>query len=770
MKNKSGIPRNKTALDAERGTLFIPSGHITPSVFNSYVTTNNKSSEESSENLYFTKEKICAILTGITDGLEIESDELNEFDREDIIEMVADALDKYVKHTEVDDVPVDAATTAPISSNWAYDHVAAADPHTGYRLESANHTHATTGAQAGQLDHGNAMVAASLLDDDHTQYVLKSLFNADTFLYATSDDTPVATSPANVLAALTGHAGAAFSWNSQNLTSVGTVNTHTIPAGTDTFCLLAASQALTTKTYNGLTVTTTAGTLTIANNASAALVTSGNFSITLTATNATSVTLPTTGTLATLAGAETFTGKVSYNGLIITADTGAITTGSWHGTTIAAEHGGTGVANNTASTLTITGAFATTLTVTNATSVTLPTTGTLATLSGVEELDNKTLDASVLKGTFTASGVVTMPALTLAGAISGGDQSFTNVGDMTFAAGSIIASGSTNTNTLLIRANDTTFITLTTAATDTCEITNGTLTTPILASLYQASGGGLISFPASVGADTVCLIGATQELDNKTLDASVAKGTWTASGTWTIPAITLAGAITGGSQNITGLGTVAATSYATTAATPLLLTNGKLVSIALTSQTINPTTLTIPDFASVSDTFAFITLAQVLVNKTLTSPTINGTIATTGLTLPAVTLGGVLDANNQNITRINRLLVNSSGNNNTDVADDGALGILFRTATAADAGITNRLAISGNVATAVATWSNITHTGIKLSGAILYGANQVVGARVVNAGIDDVIEAAFTTLYPNASACLAALQAGIQTHGLITPA
>ncbi len=53
-------------------------------------------------------------------------------------------------------------------------HIAASDPHTGYRLESADHTHATTGAQAGQLDHGAAMVAASLLDDDHTQYQLES--------------------------------------------------------------------------------------------------------------------------------------------------------------------------------------------------------------------------------------------------------------------------------------------------------------------------------------------------------------------------------------------------------------------------------------------------------------------------------------------------------------------------------------------------------------------------------------------------------------------
>lgn len=71
-----------------------------------------------------------------------------------------------------------------------------------------------------------------------------------------------------------------------------------------------------------------------------------------------------------------------------------------------------------------------------------------------------------------------------------------------------------------------------------------TLTTPIIASLYQASGGGLLTIPASVGADTFCLLGATQELDNKTLDSPVLKGTLTASGTVTLPAVTLGATVT----------------------------------------------------------------------------------------------------------------------------------------------------------------------------------------------------------------------------------
>lgn len=47
-------------------------------------------------------------------------------------------------------------------------HEGAADPHTGYRLESADHAHQSTGAAAGQLDHGLALTG--LADDDHPQY------------------------------------------------------------------------------------------------------------------------------------------------------------------------------------------------------------------------------------------------------------------------------------------------------------------------------------------------------------------------------------------------------------------------------------------------------------------------------------------------------------------------------------------------------------------------------------------------------------------------
>jgi len=111
----------------------------------------------------------------------------------------------------------------------------------------------------------------------------------------------------------------------------------------------------------------------------------------------------------------------------------------------------------------------------------------------------------------------TIGGVTLDGSIAGGDQAFTGVGDMTFTAGSILATGATEGNTLLVKAGGltgATFITLT--ANDTLD---------------------------------VC------ELDACTLDAAIAKGTWTASGTWTLPALTAGGLVT--STSTTGYKTTA---------------------------------------------------------------------------------------------------------------------------------------------------------------------------------------------------------------------
>lgn len=89
------------------------------------------------------------------------------------------------------------------------------------------------------------------------------------------------------------------------------------------------------------------------------------------------------------------------------------------------------------------------------------------------------------------------------------------------------------------------------------------------------------------------------------------------------------------------LGVASATSLATSAASPLLLTNGQLVTVALTGQTVGGTTLTIPDFASVVDTFVFITLAQTLSNKTFVAPAL-GTPASGVMTNVTGTASGLI--------------------------------------------------------------------------------------------------------------------------------
>jgi hypothetical protein len=100
---------------------------------------------------------------------------------------------------------------------------------------------------------------------------------------------------------------------------------------------------------------------------------------------------------------------------------------------------------------------------------------------------------------------VTINTLTLGTGLTGADKPLTDVGDVTFHAGSVLASGSTNGDTLLLKANDTTFITLITGATDAITIANATMS-----------------------------------------------GTWLASGTVTMPALTLGGAITGAAHYTMG--------------------------------------------------------------------------------------------------------------------------------------------------------------------------------------------------------------------------
>lgn len=138
--------------------------------------------------------------------------------------------------------------------------------------------------------------------------------NALTYVQFSVAPTTIVIGPASA----TSGAPALFSGTSgkllQNSTPTGTGNP-----------VLQTSPSLTTPTLgvatatsvNGLIVTTTAGTLTIANNASASLITSGNFALTLTSTAATNSTFPSgTHTLGGLDVAQTWTAQNKFNNII----------------------------------------------------------------------------------------------------------------------------------------------------------------------------------------------------------------------------------------------------------------------------------------------------------------------------------------------------------------------------------------------------------------------------------------------------------------------
>lgn len=91
----------------------------------------------------------------------------------------------------------------------------------------------------------------------------------------------------------------------------------------------------------------------------------------------------------------TFVSSISFGSTGLTpstATTNAVTVAG----VLAATNGGTGVANNSAMTVTGSGNFAYTRTLTGTTNVTFPTTGTLATLAGSETFTNKTLTTPTL--------------------------------------------------------------------------------------------------------------------------------------------------------------------------------------------------------------------------------------------------------------------------------------------------------------------------------------------------------------------------------------
>lgn len=159
--------------------------------------------------------------------------------------------------------------------------------------------------------------------------------------------------------------------------------------------------------------------------------------------------------------ASTYVGQNSITTL------GTISTGTWQGSVIAGQYGGTGV-NNSGKTITLggnlvtSGSNALTLTTTGTTNVTLPTTGTLATLAESETISNKTITNSSIGTsspstaaftTLTASGAVTFTASTVSSSTSTGALVVTGgvgIGGKLYVGSDLTGSGTANLNGFVI--------------------------------------------------------------------------------------------------------------------------------------------------------------------------------------------------------------------------------------------------------------------------------------------------------------------------------
>ena len=183
--------------------------------------------------------------------------------------------------------------------------------------------------------------------------------------------------------------------------------------------------------------------------------------------------------------------------------TGSITSATWNGVAVAPNRGGTGIANNVASTLTISGAYATTLTVTGTTGVTLPTSGTLATTANINTALPSATSSQIYVGTGaagTAAAASTLP--------TGAFPALT--GDVTNTAGSLATTvGKIGGNAVSLAGAFTTSgafgLTLTTTAlTNVTLPTSGTLaTTANTVASFSAGTTGLTPSTATTGAVTL---------------------------------------------------------------------------------------------------------------------------------------------------------------------------------------------------------------------------------------------------------------------------
>lgn len=231
---------------------------------------------------------------------------------------------------------------------------------------------------------------------------------------------------------------------STSLTTLGTITTGTWNAG-----VIAGA-------YGGTGVNNNGKTITLGGN----LTTSGAYDTTLTATGATNVTLPTTGTLATLAGTETLTNKTLT--LPTIGGTGATFNGSTSGTTVLKASADAG-----------------------STTITMPaTTGTLVTTGDSGTVTSAMIaDGTIVNGDISASAgiaITKLAAYTISGVSLGNNLNPLTIGtglsgtSYNGSSAVTIAANIATTSTLGIASFDSTNFTVSSGAVSISAIDGGT--------------------------------------------------------------------------------------------------------------------------------------------------------------------------------------------------------------------------------------------------------------------------------------------------------
>jgi len=315
---------------------------------------------------------------------------------------------------------------------------------------------------------------------------------------------------------------------------------------------------------------------------------------------------------------------------------GSITSATWNGTVIAPNRGGTGVANNSASTLTISGAYPMTLTVSASTSLTLPTSGTV----------------TALGNTTTGSGSIALATNPVLVTPTLGAATATSVNGLTISSTTGVLS---ITNLKTLAANNS----LTFAGTDGSTLNVGAGGT--LGSLAFLSAA-----PASTLTGSTLASGVT--VSSLTSVGTIGTGSWQGS----LIAPTYGGTgVNNGSNTLTLGGSVThvgafATTLTVSGATSLTLpTSGTLTTTANTVASLGGTTGTIALGTGLSITTGTLNVANGATG-TVTSVAVSG--GTTGLT----TTGGPVTGAGT-ITFAGTLAVASGGTGVTTSTGSGSV-------------------------------------------------------------------------------------------------